>query len=110
MPIYITRGRYSLEALKNLAANPQDRGPAVAKLAEAAGAKLLNYYVTTGETDWMTIVEAPNAGVASAVIIGAATGGGVTDVVTVEAFTSADAKNVFALAGKASGAYKAPGK
>ena len=46
MPIYITRGRYSAESIKNLVANPEDRLPAVRNLVEAAGAKLLNFYVT----------------------------------------------------------------
>ena len=110
MPIYITRGRYSLEAIKNLAANPQDRHDAVAKLAASAGAKLLNYYLTTGETDWMTIIEAPSAKEVATIVLAAATGGGTSDVVTVEAFTSAEAKQVFAAAGKAAASYKPPGK
>jgi uncharacterized protein with GYD domain len=48
MPIYITRGRYSAESIKNLVTNAEDRQQAVSKLVEAAGAKLLNFYVTLG--------------------------------------------------------------
>jgi len=109
MPIFITRGRYSAEAIKNIIQNPQDRQEAVSRLAEAAGARLLNYYVTTGETDWLTIVEAPSAREAAAMILGAAAAGGVSDVQTVEAFTGAEAKQVFAAAGKATAVYRAPG-
>ena len=109
MSIYITRGRYTYESIKNLVANPEDRNAAVSKLVEAVGAKLLNYYVTLGHYDFLTIVEAPSAKEASAFILAAAAGGGVTDVETTEAFTGADAKQVFAMAGKAAGKYKLPG-
>ena len=39
MPIYITRGRYSAESIKNLVAKPEDRQQAVSTLVEAAGTK-----------------------------------------------------------------------
>ena len=61
MPIYVTRGRYSAESIKNLVANPEDRLPAVRILVEAAGAKLLNFYVTLGHYDFLVITEAPSA-------------------------------------------------
>ena len=41
MPIYVTRGRYSAEAIRNLVANPEDRLPAVRNLVEAAGGRLV---------------------------------------------------------------------
>jgi len=110
MPIYITRGRYSAESIKNLVANPEDRQKAVNKLVEHAGGKLLNFYVTLGRYDFLTIVEAPSAKEASAFILAAAAAGSVTDVETTEAFTSSEAKEVFALAGKAGGKYRLPGK
>ena len=69
MPIYITRGRYSAESIKNLVANPEDRLPAVRNLVEAAGAKLLNFYVTLGHYDFLLITEAPSAKEASAFIL-----------------------------------------
>ena len=102
MPIYITRGRYSAESIKNLVANPEDRQKAVNKLVEHAGGKLLNSF--------LTIVEAPSAKEASAFILAAAAAGSVTDVETTEAFTGSEAKEVFALAGKAGGKYRLPGK
>ena len=110
MPIYITRGRYSAESVKNLVANPEDRHQAASKLVEAAGAKLLNFYVTLGHHDFLVIVDAPSAKEASAVILAAAAAGSVTDIETTEAFTSAEAKQVFTLAGKAAGKYKPPSK
>jgi uncharacterized protein with GYD domain len=103
MPIYITRGRYSAESIRNLVANPEDRLP-------AAGAKLLNFYVTLGHYDFLLITEAPSAKEASAFILAAASAGSVTDIETTEAFTSSEAKQVFAGAGKAAEKYKLPGK
>ena len=110
MPIYITRGRYSAESIKNLVANPEDRQQAVSKLVEAAGAKLLNFYVTLGHYDFLLITEAPSAKEASAFIVAAAAAGSVTDVETTEAFTSSEAKQIFTVAGKAAEKYKLPGK
>ena len=102
MPIYITRGRYSAESIKNLVAKPEDR--------QQAGAKLLNFYVTLGHYDFLVITEAPSAKEASAFIVAAAAGGSVTDVETTEAFTSSEAKQIFTIAGKAAENYKLPGK
>jgi uncharacterized protein with GYD domain len=110
MPIYITRGRYSAESIKNLVAKPEDRQQAVSTLVEAAGAKLLNFYVTLGHYDFLVITEAPSAKEASAFIVAAAAGGSVTDVETTEAFTSSEAKQIFTIAGKAAEKYKLPGK
>jgi uncharacterized protein with GYD domain len=110
MPIYVTRGRYSAESIKNLVANPEDRQQAVSKLVEAAGAKLLNFYVTLGHYDFLLITEAPSAKEASAFIVAAAAAGSVTDVETTEAFTSSEAKQIFTVAGKAAEKYKLPGK
>ena len=110
MPIYITRGRYSAESIKNLVANPEDRLPAVRNLVEAAGAKLLNFYVTLGHYDFLLIAEAPSAKEASAFVLAAAASGSVTDTETTEAFTTSEAKQVFAGAAKAMEKYKLPGR
>jgi uncharacterized protein with GYD domain len=109
MPIFITQGRYSRDAIKGMIANPEDRAEAARKLFEAAGGKLLAYYVTLGEYDWMTIGEFPDHQSASASVLAAAASGGVTDVKTTTAMTTADAKQVFAAAGKAASAYRGPG-
>ena len=110
MPIYITRGRYSAESIRNLVANPEDRLPAVRNLVEAAGAKLLNFYVTLGHYDFLLIAEAPSAKEASAFALAAAASGSVTDTETTEAFTTSEARQVFAGASKAAEKYKLPGK
>ena len=109
MPIFITQGRYSLDAIKGMIANPEDRAEAATKLFEAAGGKLLAYYVTLGEYDWLTIGEFPDLQSVSAAVLAGAASGGVTDVKTIAAMTTAEAKQTFAATGKAAAAYHAPG-
>ena len=60
MPIYICQGRYSREAIQGMIKSPEDRTEAVSKLAQSVGGKLLSYYVTFGEMDFLLIVEGPN--------------------------------------------------
>ena len=44
----ITRGRFTQDYAKRLLAAPEDREPAVRKLIEAAGGKVISFYFTTG--------------------------------------------------------------
>ena len=78
MAIFITQGRYTSDAIKGMVANPENREKAIADLMEKAGGKLLAVYFTFGEYDFLSISEAPSEEVmASALIAGAASGGGV---------------------------------
>jgi uncharacterized protein with GYD domain len=45
-----TRGRGTHDYLKGFISAPEDREPAVRKLIEKAGGKVLNFYFTTGES------------------------------------------------------------
>ena len=57
----VTRGRFTHEYAKRLLAKPEDREPAVRKVIEAAGGKIIRFYFTTGETDFLLISEANEA-------------------------------------------------
>jgi uncharacterized protein with GYD domain len=109
MPIFITQGRYSRDAIKGMIAKPEDRAEEVSKLCQRAGGKLLAYYVTFGEYDWMTIAEMPSHREVSAVVLAAAAGGGATEMKTTVAMTTAEAKEIFAATGKLTSGYRAPG-
>lgn len=93
MAIYVTQGRYSDRAMKGMVDHPEDRMPAVEKLMEAAGGKLLHYYVTMGEYDFLIVTEttATSHDFLAALLVAGATGG-VTDLKTTQAFTTAEAK------------------
>ncbi len=53
----VTRGRFTHDYVKALIGAPEDREPAVRKLIEGAGGKVISFYMTTGETDFLLISE-----------------------------------------------------
>ena len=108
MPIFITQGRFTQDAVKGMIARPEDRAEAVTELLAKTGGKLLAYYFTFGKSDFLVISEGPNEGVAVAAIVSAATGG-VTDMHTNLAMTSAEMKNAFARAGEVAASFRPAG-
>ena len=48
MPIYISRGRFTSDAVKGMLAKPENREEAVAKLFESVGGRLVGWYLTFG--------------------------------------------------------------
>jgi len=95
MPIFITQGRYTQSALTGMIASPESRAEAVEKMITAAGGKLHSYYMTFGECDFLTIIEAPDEKTVLATLAVAAAGGGVTDLKTTIGVNSADMKDAF---------------
>jgi len=109
MPIYITQGRYTREAIKGMVARPEDRADAVARLLAKAGGRLIGHYVTFGEYDFLTIAEAPGETQMAAALLAAASGGGISDLRTTIALTSVEAKGAFAAASDLVSTFRAPG-
>lgn len=109
MPLYITRGNYSSQTVKNLMAKPEDRAEAVGKLFSAIGGKLHALYFTFGEYDFLLIAEAPNEKDMAAALLAAAGTGSVANLNTTVALTTADMKNVFAKAGSMAGQFRPAG-
>src|ERR1700676_4348683 len=106
MSLYITQGRYTREAVQGMLATPEEREKAAAQLFESVGGKLLSYYVTFGTYDWLIVLEAPNETAVTAALISAAAGGGVWDVTTTVAMTTADFKKALKLGAKAASSFK----
>ena len=109
MPIYITQGRYTREAVKGMIVRPEDRADAVGRAVAKAGGRLIGYYVTFGEYDFLSVVEMPSDVQMAAVLLAAASGGGVTDVRTTVAMTSVEAKGAFAAASDIAPSFKSAG-
>jgi uncharacterized protein with GYD domain len=109
MPIYITHGRYTRDAMKAMAAKPEDRAEAVSRIMAKAGGRLIGYYMTFGAYDFLSICEAPGEIQMAAALIAAASGGGVTDLHTTLAMNSIEAKGAFAAASDLTRTYKSPG-
>ncbi len=109
MPVFITQGRFSQEALKGMLARPEDRTEAVSRLMATSGAKLLSYYMTMGEYDFLTVSEAPNLDSVFPSLIAGAASGGVSDLKTTLAITGSEMKEAFAKAASIAGSFKGPG-
>jgi uncharacterized protein with GYD domain len=109
MPIYITQGRYTRDAVKGMIVQPEDRADAVSRLLSKAGGRLIGYYLTFGEYDFMLIAELPTDTQAAAVLLAAASGGGVTGLRTTVAMTSIEAKGAFAAASDLAPRFKSAG-
>lgn len=111
MTIYITQGRYTREAVQGMVAKPEDRALAVAALAKAAGGKLIEYYVTYGDYDFLVIFESGKneTDMLGALMVAAATGG-VTDLKTTVAMSSKQAVKGMRAAKKLKKGFKAAGQ
>jgi uncharacterized protein with GYD domain len=109
MPIYITQGRYTRDAIKGMIVKPEDRADIVARLLSKIGGRLLGYYLTFGEYDFLTIAEAPSDVQMAAAVLAAGSGGGVTELRTTVAMTSVEAKSAFAAARDLVPSFKSAG-
>jgi uncharacterized protein with GYD domain len=110
MPIFISQGRYSHSAIKGMIAKPEDRSKAASRLIKEAGGRLLSYYLTFGEYDFLLVAEAPDESAMASAVLAAASGGGVTDLRTTLAMTPADAMKAFEAAAGLAQSFKSAGQ
>lgn len=109
MPVFITQGRFTQQAIKGMLAHPEDRQEAVSQLVQKAGGKLLHYFMTFGEYDFLIVSEAPNHEAVASTVLIAAAGGSVSHLKTTLAMTSADMKRAFERAGPMAAAFRSAG-
>src|SRR4029453_178885 len=110
MPIYISRGRFTSDAVKGMLAKPENREEAVSNLFKSVGGRLIGWYLTFGPHDWLVIGEFPDNKAAASAVLAAAGGGSLSDVETTVAMTAADAKATFEAAGKVSKEVRSGGR
>ena len=110
MPIFISRGRFTSDAIKGMLAKPENREEAVAKLFQSVGGRLTAWYLTFGHHDWLAIGEFPDAKAAASVVLAAAGGGSLSDVETTIAMTANEAFATFESAAKAAKAFRSAGR
>ncbi|QFU16128.1 GYD domain-containing protein [Microvirga thermotolerans] len=108
MPLFITQGRFTSDAMKGMLAKPEDRTEAISDLLAKSGGRLIAYYYTFGEYDFLIVSEGPIEGVATSAIAAMA-GGGVTDLKTTLAMTAADMKTAFTKAGSVAKTFRSAG-
>ena len=109
MPTFITQGRFTREYVRGGLAKPEDRHAIISKICEQAGGKMLSLYFTLGHYDFMLLTDMPDAKAAAAISLAATGGAGIEGAVTTQAFTTTEAKELFASAGKLVGSYKPMG-
>ena len=97
--IYIVQGRFTREAMVGMVAKPEDRYASVNKLAKSVGAKIVCYYFTFGEYDFLLILDGPDQLKMLPALIVAGSTGGVSDLKTTIGVTTAEAKQAFTTAG-----------
>jgi uncharacterized protein with GYD domain len=110
MPIFISRGRFTSDAVKGMLAKPENREEVVAKLFQSVGGTLIGWYLTFGRYDWLAIGEFPDEKTAASPVLAAAAGGSLSDVETTVAMTATDAATTFESAGKAARAFRSAGR
>jgi uncharacterized protein with GYD domain len=96
--MFITQGRFTQDAVRGMLRKPEDRAQAIAQLFEQSGGKLIGYYMTFGDHDFVVISEGPFEGVAVSTIIVEAMGE-VSDLQTMLAISSQEMKDAFGRAG-----------
>jgi uncharacterized protein with GYD domain len=82
----------------------------VRKLIEEAGGKVISFYMTTGETDFLLISEADEAEDVIGALMAVSAAGTISNVSTVRAWTAAEFKGVAERGAKVASAYRPPGK
>ena len=109
MPTFVAQGCWTKEAVLGMTTHPEDRFEPVAKLFEDLGGRLLQWYMTTGEYDWMVIAEAPSQDIMMSAAAASLAGGGTSGIRTFAAFTAAEARAIFENAGRVASTFKSPG-
>ena len=97
MPIYISRGRFTTDAIEGMMAKAENREEAVSDLFK-------------GPHDWLVIGEFPDNKAAASAILAAAGGGSLSDIETTIAMTADDARATFEAAGKAARTFRGAGR
>jgi len=94
METFIICGKWTQQGIAKVKESPA-RIEAVRKATEAAGGKMIAWYLTFGRYDFVLITEAPNAKVAAGLILAAGAQGNVSTE-TLHALTEAEFKKVVA--------------
>jgi len=110
MPIYISRGKFTTDAVKGMLAKPENREEAVNNLFKSVGGKLLGWYLTFGRHDWLVIAEFPDEKAAASAILAAAAGGSLSDIETTVGMTAKEAAATFESAGKVAKGFRSAGR
>ena len=108
MPFYLFTGRYSVDSLRAMVANPTDREAAVRGVIEAAGGKLHHLFFCFGEDDVIAIIEAPDDEAMAAGVLAVGASGSMSSGATTKLMTPAEALSAMKKANGIASSYKPP--
>jgi len=94
MPTYISLVKWTDQGIRNIKESPQ-RLDATKKAIEAAGGKLISFYLTMGRYDQVIIVEGPSDETAATLVLSAGSQGNVRTE-TLRAFPEAEYRDIIA--------------
>ena len=94
MPTYVVLVNWTDQGIRTVKKSPQ-RLDATRKAIEAAGGKMLGFYLTMGRYDEILIVEGPSDAVAATLALSAGSEGNVRTE-TLKAFPEAEYRNIIA--------------
>ena len=94
MPTYVVLANWTDQGIRTVKKSPQ-RLDVTRKAIEAAGGKLLGFYLTMGRYDEVLIVEGPSDAVAATLALSAGSEGNVRTE-TLKAFPEAEYRNIIA--------------
>lgn len=88
MATFIITGNYTAQAIQGMIADPSDRAEAVRPLVEGVGGKLLHYYATTGDNDFMMICDGVDGADIMPALMVAGASGTVSNMKTIRAYST----------------------
>ena len=94
MPTYVSLLRFTQQGIQNIKESP-DRVQASRQAFEAAGARLKDIYVVTGQYDFVAVIEAPDDETAATVGLALSAQGNVRTE-TMRAFTEEEYRRIIA--------------
>ncbi len=94
MPTYVVLANWTDQGIRTVKDSPQ-RLDATRKAIEAAGGKLVSFYLTMGKYDEVLIIEGPSDEVAATLALSAGSGGNVRTE-TLKAFTEDQYRGIIA--------------
>mgnify|MGYP003975201981 CR=1 FL=1 len=118
MPLFLTETKFSEESLQALTHRPSDRREEAAKVIEAYGGSMQDFYWVFGDADAIFIFEAPDSTAAMSILLTLSTAGAVTSHKTTALLSNArlpeigkvndDAMDAMKLAGSKETGYRTP--
>ena len=108
MPLYMVQFAYTSDAWAALVDTQEDRSVAIASVAATMGSRMVSYYLTFGEYDGFTLIEAPDEVTAAAIVMVAVKTGHLKATKTTTVLSVEDGMAVMRKARQAS--FLAPGQ